>query len=157
MDDHKPTFEKFTVKEIDKENLPQALDLAWRVFNRFEAPEYSERGIESFHEAIHNPQFIGQLRAYGVFNGEEIAGMLATRNKGSHIALLFVDERFHRMGIGRRLFETALDNCPTQEMTVNSSPYAIEVYHALGFTDANVEQISDGIRFTPMVYKKNKC
>ncbi len=36
------------------------------------------------------------------------------------------------------------------EITVNSSPYAVEVYHKLGFKDTAVEQISDGIRFTPM-------
>ncbi|ENY8640112.1 TPA: GNAT family N-acetyltransferase [Clostridioides difficile] len=36
------------------------------------------------------------------------------------------------------------------EITVNSSPYAVEVYHKLGFKDTAVEQIVDGIRFTPM-------
>ena len=154
MEDSKHDSGTFTIKDIEETGQTQALDLAWRVFKKFEAPEYSEQGIESFRQALRSSKFLSLLKTYGAFNQEEMVGMLSTRNKGSHIALLFVDERFHRMGIGRKLFELALTNCPTQEMTVNSSPYAIEVYHALGFIDADVEQITDGIRYTPMVYKR---
>ena len=35
-------------------------------------------------------------------------------------------------------------------MTVNSSHYAIPIYHRFGFHDTDQEQIQDGIRFTPM-------
>lgn len=156
MEDNKYDSGTFTIKNIEETGQAQALDLAWRVFKKFEAPEYCEKGIETFRQTLRSSKFLSLLKTYGVFSQEEMVGMLATRNNGSHIALFFVDERFHRMGIGRKLFERALTNCPTQEMTVNSSPYAIEVYHALGFIDADVEQITDGIRYTPMVYKKKK-
>ena len=39
-------------------------------------------------------------------------------------------------------------------ITVNSSPYAVPVYHKLGFVDTDVEQISDGMRYTPMKYER---
>lgn len=39
-------------------------------------------------------------------------------------------------------------------ITVNSSPYAVPVYHKLGFVDMDVEQISDGMRYTPMKYER---
>ena len=155
MEDNKHSTEFFIIKDINETNRSQTFDLAWRIFNKFEAPEYSKKGIESFHNALHDPEYISQLKIYGAFNSETIVGMLATRNKGNHIALFFVDDRFHRKGIGKRLFETALNNCLSKEMTVNSSPYAIEVYHALGFTNTDVEQISDGIRYIPMIYKRN--
>ena len=35
-------------------------------------------------------------------------------------------------------------------MTVNSSHYAIPIYHRFGFHDTYQEQMQDGIRFTPM-------
>ena len=38
--------------------------------------------------------------------------------------------------------------------TVNSSPYAVPVYHKLGFIDMDSEQLSDGIRFTPMKFER---
>ena len=37
-------------------------------------------------------------------------------------------------------------------ITVNSSPYAVEVYRHLGFTPTGGEQNIDGLRFTPMKY-----
>ena len=144
----------FTIKIIDEKQQSQALDLAWRVFNKFEAPEYNEKGIDSFHQAIKSPEYTSQLKIYGAFYREEIVGVLATRNMGSHIALFFVNDRFHRMGIGRQLVERALKNCLTNEMTVNSSPYAVKIYRALGFVEVDTEQISDGIRYTPMSYNQ---
>lgn len=35
-------------------------------------------------------------------------------------------------------------------MTVNSSHYAVPIYHRFGFYDTEQEQMQDGIRFTPM-------
>jgi len=35
-------------------------------------------------------------------------------------------------------------------MTVNSSPYAVDIYRRLGFHAISEEQLTDGIRFTPM-------
>lgn len=37
-------------------------------------------------------------------------------------------------GIGRRLFELVKADNTTASITVNSSPYAVEVYRYLGFT-----------------------
>ena len=70
------------------------------------------------------------------------------------IKVIFVDDRFHRMGIGRLLVESALKNCHTNKMTVNSSPYAVKIYRALGFVEVDTEQISDGIRYIPMTYSQ---
>lgn len=38
--------------------------------------------------------------------------------------------------------------------TVNSSPYAVPVYHKLGFIDMDSEQLADGMRFTPMKFER---
>lgn len=52
------------------------------------------------------------------------------------------------------LFQKVLENCTANEITVNSSPYAAEIYHHLGFVDNAKEQITDGMRYIPMIYKK---
>ena len=130
-----------------------ALELAWRVFLRFEAPDYSEKGTEAFHTCLHNHTFISQLTLYGAFLGDQLVGMIATRNKGNHIALFFVDESVQRQGIGKELFKMALCDSTLGTLTVNSSPFAVKVYEHLGFVATDTEQVVDDIRFTPMLYK----
>ena len=76
--------------------------------------------------------------------------------RNSHIALFFVEPCFQRQGVGRALFLAANDACLLDEMTVNSSPYAIEIYKKLGFHAFSEEQLKDGIRFTPMKYVRER-
>jgi len=41
-------------------------------------------------------------------------------------------------------------------MTVNSSPYAVKIYRALGFVEVDTEQIFDAIRYIPIIYSQIK-
>ena len=142
-----------TVIRILKDNeITDALDLAWKVFNEYEAPAYSSEGVNEFYRSIHDDRFLSGLVFYGAFIDERLIGMLATRNSNSHIALFFIESEFHKKGIGRSLFETVRTNNITGRITVNSSPYAVEFYHKLGFRDLDSEQIVNGLRFIPMEY-----
>ena len=71
-----------------------------------------------------------------------------------HICCFFVHSKYHRQGIGRALWEYLLEHSDNPYYTVNSSPYAVEVYHRLGFTDLSDEKLSDGMRYTPMIYAR---
>lgn len=146
--------DKEMVRIYKLDTKSQALNLALSVFMEFEAPEYPEEGIEEFKQALQNPEYINNLRYYVALDKGKVVGMAATRNNGSHLALFFVDKRYHRQRIGRSLFERAFANCPSEKMTVFSSPYAVKIYQALGFIPTDVEQTVNGIRFTPMEYRK---
>ena len=143
----------FKVKNLQAEQLAEALSLVWEVFCRFEAPEYSEEGITEFKNFLNNEEEIGKLDFYGAFDkASDIVGVLAMR-KPSHISLFFVKAEYHRQGIGRQLFEKILCDYQPQGIgvfTVNSSPYAVEVYRKLGFKPTGDECITNGIRYTPM-------
>ncbi len=139
-----------SVRELAQPEWQEALQLAWRVFQAYEAPDYSQEGVEAFRHSLCDAQYLAQLRIYGAFVQGELVGVIATRSGGTHIALFFVEGKYHRQGIGRQLFQAALADCPAAQMTVNSSPYAVEVYHKLGFCDTAAEQVVDGLRFTPM-------
>ncbi len=93
------------------------------------------------------------LTIYGAFDHNKLIGVIATRNEGNHIALFFVDGKHQQKGIGRKLFNTIIECCNSNEITVNSSPYAKEIYHHLGFKDTDVEQAVTGIRFIPMLFR----
>lgn len=147
---NKNTDSGVSVIKINQEEYPQALSLVWRVFQKYEAPDYTTEGVEEFYKSIHDEKYLSKLRMYGAFDGNEMLGVIATRNEGTHIALFFVDGEHHRKGIGKQLFQAALMECCSDKMTVNSSPYAVPVYHKLGFIDTDTEQVVNGLRFTPM-------
>ncbi|MBR2590506.1 MAG: GNAT family N-acetyltransferase [Clostridia bacterium] len=137
------------IRKLNREEIPTALDLAWQVFLEFEAPDYTEEGVHEFYGSIHSKSYVQALCFYGAFQNQHLVGVLATRNEGKHIALFFVDKRYQRQGIGRQLFETAKEDF----MTVNASPYAVEIYRKLGFSTTDTEHTLNGLRFTPMVYR----
>ena len=146
--------------KLQKNDIKNALDLVWIIFQEFEALDYSKEGIEEFREFIAYNSIIerfdrGELFFWGCIDNNDLVGVIATRGI-NHICMMFVNKEYHRRGIARSLFQTVKERCKIQndinEITVNSSPYAIEVYHHLGFFDTDKEQTVNGIRFTPMSY-----
>jgi len=141
------------------EEIAPAMELVWRVFCEFEAPLYEPEGTAEFRnfirpENITHKTDMREMRLWGAFLDGTLRGVLAERGVG-HISLLFVQREFHRQGISRALFEYYAQFCRQagiRRITVNSSPYAVEIYRRLGFAETNTEQTQNGIRFTPMAY-----
>ena len=137
-----------------------AMDLAWRTFLRFEADVYSEEGIRNFEDFItdttlHKMFLAGIYKLFVALDSGKIVGMITLRGR-SHISLLFVDEKYHRQGIGRALIvylqEYLQAERTADRMTVNAAPYGVAFYHKLGFQDIRPEEEKDGIRYTPMEF-----
>lgn len=148
------------IRALDIRDIRDAMELVREVFFEFEAPGYSQQGIDEFLRFI-EPGAIaammdsGELALWGCFDGALLTGVVASKNL-NHISLLFVKKQYHRRGIARALFEKALTACAAsgaKSITVNSSPYAVEAYRRLGFTETGKEQTIKGILFTPMVCK----
>ena len=140
------------IKKIEFENLDKALDLTWKTFLEYEAPDYSQEGIEEFKKSIDDKEWLLAREFYGAYQDNILLGLIATKDK-SHIALFFVDGKYHRRGIGRKLFEKVLEENDKDYFTVNSSPYAKEVYEHLGFECVNSIQCINGLKFYPMAMK----
>ncbi len=136
------------------------MELAWKTFLRFESKDYSEDGIRSFNNFVTDhtlyKMFISGLYQVAIaLDGEKIVGMISLRDI-THISLLFVDEKYHRRGIGKELIGFMAAYLSKEEgksrITVNAAPYAIGFYHKLGFVDLDTEKENDGIRYTPMEF-----
>ena len=148
------------IRRVRTGELTSAMEMVWRVFAEFEAPEYSAEGIEEFRRFIRLDNLLEKMRSgsmilWGWYDGNAVAGLIAITVTG-HINLLFVDQAYHRRGIARALHETAAEYFRARgvsEVTVNSSPYAVEIYRRLGFAPASGEQTLNGIRFTPMILR----
>ena len=124
----------------------------------FVAPDCSPGGVEAFETFIELKSLQDKLsRSEIIFWGAydcngNLAGIIAGQSPG-HIKYLFVEKRYHRQGIAQALLDVLRNHfhilgCCT--LTVNSSPYAVEVYKKLGFQDIGPEKTVNGIRFTPM-------
>ncbi len=136
------------IRQLNKDEIGNALQLVWNVFLEYEASDYSQDGLDEFYKTINSDNFISKLSIFGAFLKEELIGVIATRNENNakHISLFFVDGKYQRKGVGKQLFQSV----KTEKMTVHSSPYAIVIYQRLGFKPLGAEQIVNGLRFTPM-------
>ena len=148
------SLEPYPVRRLSPEEIPAALELCWQVFLEFEAPEYPAEGVAAFRASLDDKERTRQLKFYGAFDGEKLVGVLCMRAP-QHIGGFFVDAAYHRRGIGRHLFEAMRRDYQTQIFTVNSSPYAVEVYRHLGFVPTDTEQLTDGLRYTPMRFEQD--
>ncbi|MBD5526379.1 MAG: GNAT family N-acetyltransferase [Lachnospiraceae bacterium] len=134
--------------------------LAWKTFLRFEADVYSPEGVKNFENFITDSTLyrmfvMGAYQMFVAVDHGRLVGMITLRDT-THISLLFVDEAYHRQGIGRGLIGYLSDYLRTEvgaeRVTVNSSPYGVGFYHKMGFRDIRPEETKDGIIYTPMEF-----
>lgn len=145
------------------EDVPRICQLIIDSFNLFIGEGYSEEGKEEFYRFVNpyavrkrmemdNQMIVAQIN-------EEIVGVI-DRRENNHISLFFVDQNYLNLGIGKKLFNKAVElirnvDSEAEYITVNSSPYALEIYRKLGFNSTSDEQVVNGIRFIPMRMKIN--
>ena len=143
----------FSIRRLSQDERQTALDLAWAVFSEYESPDYSAEGTEEFRKCLHDEGYLSGLHYYGTFDGEKLIGEIAIRPDRKHICFFFVDGRYHRRGIGTRMFRRLLEDYPNETITLNSSPYGLPFYKAIGFVPTDEERTVNGIRFTAMKYE----
>ncbi len=146
----------FAVRPLQQDEIPAALELAWRVFSEYESPDYAPEGTEEFRKCLHDAAYLDGLQYYGAFDGKKLIGEIAVRPDKRHICFFFVDGGYHRLGVGTRMFRYMLDAYPNGTITLNSSPYGRPFYRAIGFVPTEAEQTVNGIRFTPMVFEHGR-
>ena len=148
------TFEPL-IRLLAEEEVPGALDLAWRVFAEFESPAYAPEGTEEFRQTLKNEEYLKGIVYYGAFDEGTLVGMLGIRAENLHVCFCFVERAYQRMGVGTKLFERLFSDCPGRAVTLNAAPYGLPFYRQLGFVETDREQTVNGIRFTPMERRNN--
>ena len=143
----------FSIRRLSQDERQTALDLAWAVFSEYESPDYTAEGTEEFRKCLHDEGYLSGLHYYGAFDAEKLIGEIAIRPDRKHICFFFVDGRYHRRGIGTRMFRRLLEDYPNETITLNSSPYGLPFYKAIGFVPTDEERTVNGIRFTAMKYE----
>ncbi len=145
-----------TIRKLSANEIPAALELAWRTFSEYESPDYAPEGTEEFRKCLHDDAYLFGIEYYGAFDGEKLIGEIGIRPDRMHICFFFVDGSYHRRGIGTGLFRYLRTVYPHDTITLNSSPYGLPFYKAIGFVSTEDEKTVKGIRFTPMKHDVQK-
>ena len=127
--DKRDRVNSFTIRRLSEDERQAALDLAWVVFSEYESPDYSAEGTEEFRKCLHDEDYLHGLQYYGAFDGEKLIGEIA--------------------------FRRLLEDYPDETITLNSSPFGLPFYKAIGFVETEEEKTVNGIRFTPMKYVRS--
>lgn len=150
----------YQIRSAYRDEWQDAMALAWKTFLRFEADVYSPEGVKNFENFITDSTLyrmfvMGTYQLFVAVDQGSVVGMITLRDL-THISLLFVDEKYHRQGIGRALMKYLTNYLLTEigadRVTVNASPYGVGFYHKLGFRDIRPEEMRDGIIYTPMEF-----
>ncbi|MBR6237926.1 MAG: GNAT family N-acetyltransferase [Lachnospiraceae bacterium] len=151
-------MEEIVIRPAKAEEWDEAMELAFRVFLKFEAKDYGREGTEAFAafvtDSVLKKAFeSGHYKVYVAVLNEKLIGIIGLRS-GNHISLLFVDGEYHYKGIGRRLLDTVVEYLKSDtsfsKITVNAAPYAEKFYYKYGFVKCGEVARKDGILYIPM-------
>lgn len=77
---------KMEIRKVDSLDS-KVLGLIRRTFLRFEAPDYTEEGINTFFAFLDNFEQMKQLNMFGAFFMGELVGVIGVKQDFSHICL----------------------------------------------------------------------
>lgn len=148
----------YEIRYAKAEDWKPAMNMVWKTFLKFEGKDYTPEGIRNFWDFITDKHLYhafldGAYRAWVATDGKKIIGFASLRNENL-LSLLFVDEKYHRRGVGSALIECLCAHLKEKEnetcMTVKAAPYALGFYEKTGFKALREEERYAGIRVTAM-------
>ncbi|MBQ7776043.1 MAG: GNAT family N-acetyltransferase [Lachnospiraceae bacterium] len=148
----------YQVRWAKAEEWTPAMNMIWKTFLKFEGDVYSPEGIRNFLDFITDEELFasflkGEYLMMLALDKDRIVGAASVRN-GNHLSLLFVDESYHRRGVGRALLNQMCEYLKTEQgesyMSLKAAPFAVAFYKKLGFRTTGPEEHYSGIQVTPM-------
>ncbi len=150
--------EPYQIRWAGVEDWTPAMNMIWKTFLKFEGNEYTPEGIRNFLDFITDEDLFhsfvqGKYLMLVAVDGDQIIGAASVRD-GNHLSLLFVDEKYHRQGVGRNLMnclcEFLKNEAGEEDITLKAAPYAVMFYRRIGFWATGPEEHYSGIKVTPM-------
>ena len=60
------------IRVINYNEMKDALELVWQVFLEFEAPDYTDEGINEFKKSLDDNNWVNARVFYGAFNEDNL-------------------------------------------------------------------------------------
>ncbi len=139
-------------------DIPSALDLAWRMFVKYDSPDYGAEHTERMRKAIDDRLkdlsiYTQRLLLVALVDGK-VVGMIETYGT-NRISLLFVESEYQRKGIATALMSKIASELKMRgydKIVLNSSPHGLPFYKHFGFLVVEEEKNPDTLWKTPMLY-----
>ena len=147
----------FEIKKAQLEDLEEISNLAKRIYLKYNSSLDTDEGVNNIltfinHDNILIRTYIDGSLILKAIKNNTIIGFIEIRNY-NHISLLFIDDEYFRLGLGKELFEKVKDITKSDKYSVNSSDYAVEFYKKLGFVAIyDTIKIENGVHFHPMIF-----
>ena len=149
---------EYEIRLAMDDDIAPALDLAWRMFLKYDSIDYgvehTERMREAIEDRLKNISFYTQrLMVVALVDGK-VVGMLETYGT-NRISLLFVDSEYQRKGIASAMMSKIACELKMRgydKIVLNSSPHGLSFYEHFGFKVEDEEKNADTPWKTPMSY-----
>ena len=148
----------FEIKKAQIEDLEEISNLAKKIYLKYNSTLDTDEGINNIltfmsKENMRLRFYIeGALILVARDKNNKIVGAIELKNF-EHISLFFVDDKYFKFGIGKKLFEEVKNILELEKYSVNASDYALEFYKKLGFIQITDSiKIENGVHFYPMFY-----
>lgn len=148
----------FKIESAKINDIEEISDLVKRIYLKYNSKIDSEEGINNIltfmsKENMRLRFYIeGALMLVARDKNNKIVGAIELKNF-EHISLFFVDDKYFKFGIGKKLFEEVKNILKLEKYSVNASDYALEFYKKLGFIQITDSiKIEKGVHFYPMLY-----
>ncbi len=154
----RPVKTHYEIRWAHADEWTSAMKMIWKTFLEYEGSDYTREGIKNFFDFITDDDLYesflrGEYQMMVALADGEIIGAGSLRNR-NHLSLLFVDERFHRMGVGSAILDRLCHYLKTEagehRMSLEAAPYAVNFYRKQGFRQVKPEMEYSGIRVTAM-------
>ena len=147
----------FKIEKAKINDIEEISDLVKRIYLKYNSKIDSEEGINNIltfmsKENMRLRFYIeGALMLVARDKNNKIVGAIELKNF-EHISLFFVDDKYFKFGIGKKLFEEVKNILKLEKYSVNASDYALEFYKKLGFVQITDSiKIENGVHFHPML------
>lgn len=148
----------FKIERAKINDIEEISDLVKRIYLKYNSKIDSEEGINNIltfmsKENMRLRFYIeGALMLVARDKNNKIVGAIELKNF-EHISLFFVDDKYFKFGIGKKLFEEVKNILKLEKYSVNASDYGLEFYKKLGFVQITDSiKIENGVHFYPMFY-----
>ena len=157
--------EQIRIRTLEEDEIAQAHALVSAVFDEFVAPLFSDEGIRELKAFIAPHKLMERLKTNSFMLaaeiGGELVGVIGVRD-WNHVFLLFIRGDQQGKGIAKSLLAESLQRCQEAKpdlatVTVNSSPNAVGAYRRMSFIPTSEEQLTNGIRYIPMMLDLSKA
>ena len=142
----------------DDQEWADIMNMIWNTFLHFDGQDCTKEGRQNFYEFLTDPSLhqsfeAGKYQVLVALDEGKVVGVASLRNI-NHLSLLFVDEEYQMMGIGRSLMKTLFDylllEIGAKSISVTATPYAVGFYKKLGFEQIAPEKDYSGVHMIAM-------